>query len=90
MYFNKDAFDEAGLDYPEAGWSWEDLLATAQALTQREVFEIHGFVFGDRLASPRCLELTNTRGKTQSQAQSLGFVNAGNDKLPVEALPPRN
>jgi ABC-type glycerol-3-phosphate transport system substrate-binding protein len=36
MFVNKDAFDEAGLDYPEAGWSWEDFLATAQALTLQE------------------------------------------------------
>lgn len=34
VYYNKAIFDAAGLPYPEAGWTWDDLLATAQALTQ--------------------------------------------------------
>jgi multiple sugar transport system substrate-binding protein len=35
-YYNKDLFDEAGLDYPEEGWSWDDLLTMAQAMTKRD------------------------------------------------------
>jgi multiple sugar transport system substrate-binding protein len=31
--YNKAMFDAAGLDYPEAGWTWDEFLATAQALT---------------------------------------------------------
>jgi multiple sugar transport system substrate-binding protein len=34
VYYNKAIFDAAGVPYPEDGWTWEDLLATAQALTQ--------------------------------------------------------
>lgn len=34
VYYNKDIFDAAGVPYPEAGWTWDDFLATAQALTQ--------------------------------------------------------
>ena len=33
VYFNKAIFDEYGVAYPEAGWTWDDLLATAQELT---------------------------------------------------------
>lgn len=33
LFYDKDAFDNAGLPYPEAGWSWNDFLATAEALT---------------------------------------------------------
>ncbi len=33
IYFNKDAFDAAGLSYPQAGWTWEDFLNAARALT---------------------------------------------------------
>jgi len=33
-YYNKDLFDAAGLAYPADDWTWEDLLTTAQALTQ--------------------------------------------------------
>ena len=36
IYFNKDMFDAAGLDYPQPGWSWDDFLDTAKALTIRE------------------------------------------------------
>ncbi len=34
VYYNKKLFDAAGVPYPEAGWTWDDLLATAQALTK--------------------------------------------------------
>jgi multiple sugar transport system substrate-binding protein len=33
LYYNKDHFDEAGLDYPDESWTWDDLRATAEALT---------------------------------------------------------
>jgi len=34
VYYNKILFDEAGVDYPQDGWTWDDMLETAQALTQ--------------------------------------------------------
>jgi multiple sugar transport system substrate-binding protein len=33
LYYNKDIFDEAGLDYPTDEWTWDDLLAAAEQLT---------------------------------------------------------
>ena len=36
VLFDKDIFDEAGVPYPETGWTWDDLLVKAQALTLRE------------------------------------------------------
>lgn len=33
VYYNKALFDEFGVPYPEEGWTWDDLLATAQSLT---------------------------------------------------------
>ena len=33
IYFDKEEFDAAGLDYPQPGWTWDDFLTTAQALT---------------------------------------------------------
>jgi multiple sugar transport system substrate-binding protein len=33
-YYNKDMFDEAGIEYPVEGWTQDDLLETAQALTK--------------------------------------------------------
>ena len=40
IFFHKDAFDEAGVPYPEPGWSWNDMLAAAQATTIREGDEV--------------------------------------------------
>jgi len=36
LYYNKDLFDESGVAYPQAGWTWDDLLLTAQRLTTVE------------------------------------------------------
>jgi len=33
VYYNKAIFDEYGVEYPQDGWTWEDLLEKAQALT---------------------------------------------------------
>ena len=33
LYYNKDHFDAAGLDYPDETWTWDDLRAAAEALT---------------------------------------------------------
>jgi multiple sugar transport system substrate-binding protein len=34
VYYNKDLFEEAALATPQRGWTWDDFLATAQALTK--------------------------------------------------------
>jgi multiple sugar transport system substrate-binding protein len=34
VYYDKDLFDAAGLDYPADDWTWDDFLATAKALTR--------------------------------------------------------
>jgi multiple sugar transport system substrate-binding protein len=36
LYYNKDIFDEVGIDYPTDEWTWDDLLAAAEALTVRD------------------------------------------------------
>ena len=52
IYFSKDAFDEAGLDYPQPGWSWDDFLAAAEALTVREGDETTQWGFAEITPSP--------------------------------------
>src|SRR5690606_9532563 len=42
LYYNKDLFDAAGLDYPNADWTWADEKAAAEALT-----DTAAGVFGD-------------------------------------------
>lgn len=34
VYYNRNLFDDAGLPYPHSGWTLEDFLAAAQALTR--------------------------------------------------------
>lgn len=36
IYYDKAAFDEAGLPYPTAGWTWEQFFATANALASSQ------------------------------------------------------
>jgi multiple sugar transport system substrate-binding protein len=36
LYYNKDLFDAAGLDYPTADWTWDDFADAAAALTDPE------------------------------------------------------
>lgn len=43
MYYNRDLFDAAGVPYPEIGWTWDNFLVTARALTDAEG-ETFGFI----------------------------------------------
>jgi multiple sugar transport system substrate-binding protein len=36
VYYNKKLFDEAGISYPSAEWSWEEFLRAAKALTRSD------------------------------------------------------
>ena len=44
VYYNKDLFDAAGIEYPQAGWTWKDLQEAAKKLTDKEK-KITGFAF---------------------------------------------
>lgn len=34
VYYNQNLFDQAGIPYPEAGWTWQEFLESARALTR--------------------------------------------------------
>lgn len=36
LWYNKSLFDEAGIEYPDENWTWDDLLEAAQELTDEE------------------------------------------------------
>jgi len=36
MAYNKDILDEAGVDYPDSTWDWDDYLAAYEATTKRD------------------------------------------------------
>jgi multiple sugar transport system substrate-binding protein len=40
MFYNKRLFDEAGEPYPEANWTYEDMVAKAQRLTHGDQFGV--------------------------------------------------
>lgn len=44
VYYNKRLFDEAGVGYPKAGWTWAEFLRSAKALTRDGKF---GYTFGN-------------------------------------------
>jgi multiple sugar transport system substrate-binding protein len=43
LIYNKTLFDEAGLDYPSADWTWDDYLVAAEALTDADAGIYGGF-----------------------------------------------
>jgi len=45
FYYNKTAFDNAGLEYPTSDWTWDDVLAAAQKLTIREGDQVTQYGF---------------------------------------------
>lgn len=54
VYYNKDMFEAAGVDYPSEDWTWEEFRQTAQDLTVRDEsgdvtqygYFVPGFYFG--------------------------------------------
>lgn len=55
LFYNRDMFDAAGVDYPDPeGWTWEEFLAAAEALTVDEgedgLVDQYGFWFYGRYA----------------------------------------
>ncbi len=50
LYYNRDLFDKAGVDYPNESWTWDDFVAAARRLTSgqgpQKVFGgVHGTWF---------------------------------------------
>jgi ABC-type glycerol-3-phosphate transport system substrate-binding protein len=43
FFYNQDIFDEEGLPYPEADWTWDDLLELALKLTKRDGEQIERY-----------------------------------------------
>jgi ABC-type glycerol-3-phosphate transport system substrate-binding protein len=52
IFYDKDAFDEAELPYPQRGWSEADFLEAARQLTVREGEEVRRYGFLNRTGWP--------------------------------------
>jgi len=46
LYYNKDLFDKAGLEYPDSSWTWTDLKRAAVELTEDKDNDGHPEVLG--------------------------------------------
>jgi len=91
LFYNQDAFDAAGLDYPsEDGWTWDEFLEAAQALTVDNeddgVIDQYGYWFYGRYAhieswiyqnNGRLLNETRTRFAPDDNAvEALAFLDS--------------
>ncbi|MBN1965595.1 MAG: sugar ABC transporter substrate-binding protein [Anaerolineae bacterium] len=91
LFYNQDAFDAAGLDYPsEDGWTWDEFLNAAQALTFDEnddgLIDQYGFWFYGRYAhieswvyqnGGSLLDETRTRfAPDENAVEALAFLNS--------------
>ncbi|MBN1139599.1 MAG: extracellular solute-binding protein [Anaerolineae bacterium] len=52
IYYDQEAFDAAGVAYPEPGWTWDDFLSKAQALTERQGDRVQRWGFVERVWVP--------------------------------------
>ena len=77
IYFNKDAFDEAGVDYPQLDWSWDDFLATAEAMTVRDGDEVTQWGFVEVVSNPGLFveSFTGPLYDMEADPPSAGFDN---------------
>jgi multiple sugar transport system substrate-binding protein len=46
LYYNKTLFDKAGIPYPDASWTWEDLKRVSERLTEDKDHDGHPEVVG--------------------------------------------
>ena len=81
LLYNSDLFDEAGIDYPSADWTWDDMTAAARAVTDLEDSDAVGFsAAADR---NRWLAFLYANGGEIFDANGNAVIDSDND---VEAL----
>lgn len=76
LYYNKDFFDKAGLDYPTDNWTWDDLKVAAKKI--KEANEgVAGFSFS-RKPDPYDFEMylwSNGTGYSDENGKLNGWIN---------------
>ena len=87
MYYNKAIFDEAGIEYPNDDWTWEDFEAAARALTVKSGNRTtrYGATFGN-LAETRFMIpfiLSNNGDVMNPRTRATGYQTA----MPPSKLP---
>lgn len=87
LYYNKDHFDAAGLEYPNPDWTWDDLLNAAKALTTADrwglMIPAH---WGDWLWTRGILPLLAQNGTHLLSEDGLTVEGILNSEATVEAI----
>jgi multiple sugar transport system substrate-binding protein len=83
LYYNKKMFDDAGLDYPTAAWTWDDLLAASQKLTIREAGEVKQWGFATISWWPYWMSFMYQNGGQVLDASGTPVINSPEN---VEAM----
>lgn len=82
IFYNKDLFDAAGLEYPSADWTWDDFADYAAKLTDSEADVYGAAVYSEYQAGyPNWIAATGTTpivdaGRTQCTLTEPGSIEA--------------
>lgn len=89
LYYNKNLFDEAGIDYPSSDWKWNDLLTAAKALTKDKngdsIIDQYGFII-ETWASWYYSWIKQNGGEIFDRSGNWVFANATYLNKNAEAL----
>ncbi|NNJ10372.1 sugar ABC transporter substrate-binding protein [Chloroflexales bacterium ZM16-3] len=89
VYYNKKIFDRFGVAYPQDGWTWEEFLATAQALTKDTNGDGQTDIWGAQLPgswAPNFEYWSASAGGQLVSADGLGFIGYMDSPQNTEAL----
>ncbi len=85
LYYNKDLFDQAGVSYPTSEWTWEDVRAAAEKITNAES-KTYGIAFPIQ-PDPYDYEMfawSNGGGFTDSQGNVSGVLDSAATTAPFQ------
>lgn len=86
IYYDKDAFDAAGLSYPQPGWTWDEFVQAAEQLTVRNGEEVTQYGFVDLVGTPLLASLALQRAGALWDEREAHPVPRLQDPKVAEAL----
>ncbi|HIR12507.1 MAG TPA: ABC transporter substrate-binding protein [Candidatus Choladousia intestinavium] len=70
LYYNKDMFDEAGIDYPDENTTWDEFREMAKALTKDGVYGFGNAATNTDEGTFQCLQWLYTAGGSYTDIES--------------------
>lgn len=78
VYYNRDLFDAAGVEYPTADWTWDDFAASAEALTDAEADVYGAAVYSEYQAGyPNWIASTGTTPVVEADRSACTLQEEG-------------